>query len=171
MRRRHMHDMHAAHPNVTPLIDVVMVLIVFFMLVAKIGVDTGADPNIIVPPTILGTEIKDLGNYLVLNVVPVGDEPQVTALIENIQEQLPLIDPASGQRPLLNALKKFRFGTDFRDGGTGPEADNPEFKVIIRADADLDYRFIEPVLVACAEARVGELAYNTQVTQEVVTKQ
>jgi biopolymer transport protein ExbD len=29
---------HATHPNVTPLIDIVMCLIIFYMLVAKIGV-------------------------------------------------------------------------------------------------------------------------------------
>ena len=43
MGKHHMPESHAAHPNVTPLIDVVMCLIIFFMLVAKIGVSTGAE--------------------------------------------------------------------------------------------------------------------------------
>ena len=41
MRRHKMPDAHADHPNVTPLIDVVMCLFIFYMLVAKIGVNTG----------------------------------------------------------------------------------------------------------------------------------
>ena len=35
MKRRHLQESHAAHPNVTPLIDIVMCLIIFYMLVAK----------------------------------------------------------------------------------------------------------------------------------------
>ncbi len=64
-----MPDIRESGVNVTPLIDIVMCLIIFFMLVAKIGVDTGADRNIDIPTSILGTDIKDMGNTLVLNVV------------------------------------------------------------------------------------------------------
>ena len=41
MRGHKMPAAHASHPNVTPLIDIVMCLIIFYMLVAKIGVNTG----------------------------------------------------------------------------------------------------------------------------------
>ena len=71
MSKRHIPESHTAHPNVTPLIDIIMCLIIFFMLVAKIGVDTGAQ-KIDIPTTILGTKIKDMGNTLVLNI-PDGD--------------------------------------------------------------------------------------------------
>ena len=37
MRRHHLPESHGTHPNVTPLIDVVMCLIVFFMLVAMVA--------------------------------------------------------------------------------------------------------------------------------------
>ena len=43
MKKAHMPDSHTAHPNVTPLIDIVMCLIIFYMLVAKIGVNLGQD--------------------------------------------------------------------------------------------------------------------------------
>jgi hypothetical protein len=68
MSKRHIPESHAAHPNVTPLIDVVMVLIVFFMLVAKIGVSTGADEKIKIPASILGIDIKDM-EYRYLEIV------------------------------------------------------------------------------------------------------
>ena len=40
--RRGMPEVKEGNINVTPLIDIVMCLIIFFMLVAKIGVSTGA---------------------------------------------------------------------------------------------------------------------------------
>src|SRR4051812_13718774 len=67
MKKRHMPESHAAHPNVTPLIDVVMCLIIFFMLVAKIGVTTGAVPMDL-PQTVLGKKIEELKGTLTLNV-------------------------------------------------------------------------------------------------------
>ena len=39
MAKHHIPDSHSAHPNVTPLIDIIMCLIIFFMLVAKIGAE------------------------------------------------------------------------------------------------------------------------------------
>jgi hypothetical protein len=45
-----------------------MCLIIFFMLVAKIGVTSGADPNIKPPSTFLGAKIEDMGNTITLNV-------------------------------------------------------------------------------------------------------
>ena len=90
-----MPESHSTHPNVTPLIDVVMCLIIFFMLVAKIGVNTGADPSITIPVTQLGSELKDLGNTLMLNVREVADEPFVTALVDKSStrpQEMKLVD-------------------------------------------------------------------------------
>jgi biopolymer transport protein ExbD len=53
MRQHRMPAIREGGVNVTPLIDIVMCLIIFFMLVAKIGVDTGADRNIDIPTSIL----------------------------------------------------------------------------------------------------------------------
>jgi biopolymer transport protein ExbD len=62
-----MPEMKEGGVNVTPLIDVVMCLIVFFMLVAKIGVKTGAT-KLDLPETILGKKIDELGDNIILNV-------------------------------------------------------------------------------------------------------
>src|ERR1043165_4524726 len=72
MRRRGMPEVHSSHPNVTPLIDVVMCLIVFFMLVAKIGVSTGAEASIAIPASAIGQELKildSMGNKQLLEVL------------------------------------------------------------------------------------------------------
>ena len=159
MKRRHLPSAHSTHPNVTPLIDIVMCLIIFFMLVAKIGVSTGAE-KMDIPESIMGNPITDMDNTLTLNVRPGAvDEPQVTALIQNAngehkQTELQLRDPATGQNQLLNTLKLYR-------------SQNEQFKVIIRGEADMPYRFLSPVLIACADANVRNVNFNTKKVQEV----
>src|SRR3954464_3902492 len=68
MKKHKMPEMKEGGVNVTPLIDIVMCLIIFFMLVAKIGVTSGADPHIKPPSTLLGAKIEDMGNTFTLNV-------------------------------------------------------------------------------------------------------
>ncbi len=154
MAKRHIPESHTAHPNVTPLIDIIMCLIIFFMLVAKIGVDTGAQ-KIDIPATALGTKIADMSNTLVLNIPEgIGDEPEVSALVKRQGEasahlvNLPLHDP-SGQNVLQNTLAYYK-------------GQNPDFKVIIRAKEDLQWRFISPVLDTCNDAGVRTIEFNTR---------
>ena len=154
--------------NVTPLIDVVMVMIVFFMLVAKIGVDTGVDRTIAIPATVLGTDIKsmDIPNSLTLNVrAGLADQPDVSALLRGQMQELSLSD-RRGHNPLADSLKFFRYGRDLVPGGWGANADNPAFNVIIRGDREMDYRYLEPVLLACAEANVKSVNFSTQTVTE-----
>src|SRR5277367_311228 len=136
MRRHRMPEIREGGVNVTPLIDIVMCLIIFFMLVAKIGVDTGADRNIDIPTSFLGTDIKDMGNTLVLNVVngPTGvpdPQPIITALVKEGMVELKLHQESSGKvlTPLRDTLRYMREGDPTR--GLPP---NPDFKVIIRGD-------------------------------------
>jgi biopolymer transport protein ExbD len=151
MRRRRMPDAHASHPNVTPLIDIVMCLIIFYMLVAKIGVNTGQDAKIELPASFMGISLKDMGNTVTLNVMrPIaGDEPVVTLLNPNTgqMEELKLLDGT--KRPLQAFLKRMR-------------GENSEFKVIIRGDQHLEYRFLEPVLVTCRDAAVKNVNFATK---------
>jgi biopolymer transport protein ExbD len=166
-RRRHrgLPPLSEGVVNVTPLIDVVMVMIVFFMLVAKIGVDTGVDRTIAIPASILGTDIKqmDVPNSLTLNVrAGLADQPDVTALLKGSLQELGVKD-AQGHNPLADSLKFFRYGKDLLPGGWGVNADNPSFNVIIRGDRDMDYKYLEPVLLACAEANVKSVNFSTEV--------
>src|SRR5437764_4185412 len=160
MKRRHIPESRATHPNVTPLIDVVMCLIIFFMLITKIGVNTGADTKITIPASILGNELKDQGNALTLNVREgPGDQPMVTALVEAGSaepQEIKLIDTATGSRPLLKLLQKLRDG----DSANNIPA-NPDFKIIIRADKEMGYRFLAPVLEQCMLAKVKNVNFNT----------
>jgi biopolymer transport protein ExbD len=67
VKKHSMPEMKEGGVNVTPLIDVVMCLIVFFMLVAKIGVKTGAT-KLDLPETQIGKKIDELGDNIILNV-------------------------------------------------------------------------------------------------------
>jgi len=148
------------HPNVTPLIDVVMCLIIFYMLVAKIGVSTGAERRIELPKSVQGNKLLDPGNTITLNIIKgPRNEPFVTAMDPAKGgarlEEFPLLD-ASG-KPLLKFLKRVR-------------GQNNEFKAVIRADQNLDYSYIEPVLICCTEAQVKSINFATRQEEQVITK-
>src|SRR4051812_25572731 len=118
MRRSRMPDIKEGNVNVTPLIDVVMCLIIFFMLVAKIGVTTGAEQQIDIPVSELGKDIKDIGieSALVLNVREVSGLPMITAMVESDGTmsksgrpvELKVFDPTTNRYPLREALARLR---------------------------------------------------------------
>lgn len=163
MRKHGIPEVHSAHPNVTPLIDVVMCLIIFFMLVAKIGVTTGAERSISIPVSTLGTELKDLGNTLTLNVRQgVERQPFITALVDgstSSPQELKLMD-ATGNKQLFEVLRRLRYGKDAKPGGTDLNADNDEFKIIIRGEKNLSYDMIEPILLTCMQANVKNVNFQ-----------
>src|SRR5438309_8388357 len=98
MRRHSMPEMKEGGVNVTPLIDIVMVLIVFFMLVAKIGVSRGEDKDIQLPTSVQGMKITEFSNTLTLNIHrSTADEPQVTTLIKDKVQEIPLTRGADRQ--------------------------------------------------------------------------
>lgn len=164
---RHIPPARALHPNVTPLIDVVMVLIVFFMLVARIGIATGADPAVRVPATVLGADLADVNHAIMLNVrTPqmAGGGPVVTAVIKGVTTSLSTVAPPPASKsadridsPLVETLRYARAGDPIR--GVPPD---PALRVVIRADESLDYQDLQPVLEACAAARVSGVSFDTR---------
>lgn len=167
MNKRHMPDMKEGNVNVTPLVDIVMCLIIFFMLVAKIGVDTGADTSIRIPSSVMGIDIKDLGNTVTLNIGETAahkDEPLVTLLHPTTGQKITVGitgTAASGDltRPLEDLLTAWR------------QTLGPDCKVIIRADQDLNYRLLEPVLITCAKAKVKDVNFATKRGEAAVAEQ
>ena len=156
MRRRRMPEMKEGGVNVTPLIDIVMCLIIFFMLVAKIGVTTGADATIQPPETILGVAIKDLGNTLTLNVRggPRLEEPIVTALVDKGDREpreIKIVEQrgAVQDKPLERVLTAF-------------QQNNAQAKVIILGEKDLQYHLLEQVLISCANAKITNVNFQTK---------
>jgi biopolymer transport protein ExbD len=154
MKKRHMPDMKEGGVNVTPLIDIVMVLIIFFMLVAKIGVSRGADDDIPLPSSIIGKSLDSLSNTLTLNVHynKSGEEPLVNAMIDTIKKELHVSKKYahSTDQELERVLKAF------------VDVNKEKANVIIRADKDLPYSQLEMVLLSAANAGVGNISYETK---------
>jgi hypothetical protein len=126
------------------------------MLVAKIGVTTGADASIEPPETILGVSLKDLGNTLTLNVRggPRLEEPIVTALVEKGDREareIKILERRGNtvDKPLERVLSAFR-------------QQNPNAKLIILGEKDLQYHLLEQVLISAANAQVTSVNFQTK---------
>jgi biopolymer transport protein ExbD len=138
MRRKGLEPMHSNHVNVTPLIDVIMCLIIFFLLCGQFAKEEAK--RVTLPVAKLGQEIDKQGQ-LTINVVARGGAglaPEIFA----------------GAKPVtMEALAAF-----LRVEGT----QNPNLKVMIRADQSLTYNYISPVLVACAQANIKSVNFSTR---------
>ncbi len=150
MKKHSMPEMKEGGVNVTPLIDIVMCLIIFYMLVAKIGVANGVDPAVKTPPkSVIGGDIKDPGNVVTINIVKQGNGATYTALDPGLGT-LEHYGDDRDNKPLINLLTKLK-------------KNKPELKAVIRADGDTPYSAISPALFACALANVKE--YNLEATK------
>src|SRR4051812_11439570 len=153
MSKKHsMPEMKEGGVNVTPLIDVVMCLIIFFMLVAKIGVATGAI-KLELPETLVGVKIEKLGPNLILNI----KDPNLD------------IDPATGK-----VNRDSRTGRPIRKSKLEPEvtitpeAGKPatkEVKLEVRTSGGVD----EPLtrVIEAALRKYPELSITLRCQKEI----
>ena len=138
MRRQGLQPMQSNHVNVTPLIDVIMCLIIFFLLCGQFAKEEAID-KVRIPRADLGLEMADQQGRLLINVVPNG------AAAPDVVIRSEIIRPDS----LAAYLSR-------------EKSDNPDVKVIIRADQDVPYSYISPVLVACAQANIQSVNFATR---------
>jgi biopolymer transport protein ExbD len=169
-----MPDIKEGGVNVTPLIDVVMCLIIFFILVAKLGVSTGLDTTIDAPTTYLGVSIPDLGNTLTLNLYRKGMASEPLILVDLKGEKKKELALKDGNKYPLRAVL-----TDMK------KELGDRFKVIINADKGTDttpdpttgntrppmtYEQIQLVLQECATAGVANVNFATKKATRTVTQ-
>jgi biopolymer transport protein ExbD len=184
MTKHTMPDVKEGGVNVTPLIDVVMVLIVFFMLVAKVGVTTGAI-KMELPETILGKKMEELKGTLFLNVLDPRIERDPNGLpLRDAAGRVKRIQMAGLYEPLVTGLvdqddrepKEIKL---YKKGPAGENVDyplrrlldaahkrDPNFSVTIRAEKDLEYGMMQHVLVECANAGIKNINYGTNTKKE-----
>ena len=79
----------------------------------------------------------------------------VTALVEggNQPQEIQLVNTVTNTRPLLEVLKKIK-------------ANKPDLKITIRGDAEMGYKYLQPVLITCVEAKVKNVNFNTKTVRE-----
>ena len=177
MKKHNMPEMKEGGVNVTPLIDIVMCLIIFFMLVAKIGVTKGVDPNIKPPATLLGVKIDDMGNTFTLNVrdwntvhkeeveaaQKAGVEPPAPPTPFELQHPRVEALVEQGQPPRTLAVNTPQNDRELRRVLVELVKHNPKLRVIILADRDMKWELLQQVLRECSLARVKD--FNFQTTQ------
>jgi hypothetical protein len=99
-----------------------------------------------------------MGNTLTLNItngphIPGADaEPVITCLLAGTRQEIKIRSDLGGRGvyPLYETLRRFH------DGDPAMRlAPNPDFKVILRADENTEYQFLQPVLAECTRAGVN----------------
>ncbi|MEX0655110.1 MAG: biopolymer transporter ExbD [Phycisphaeraceae bacterium] len=147
--------------NITPLIDVVFLLIVFFMLVNTIKMQEAVEMFL---PDLDDSQARELASegFVIVNVAPQRfqrtertDNPlrfDSTARMVQIgsQQQFPMDDLSGVTAALERRMER-----------------NPELEVVLRADSALRYDEVQPVMDAVTAAgisRVNLMAYDP--TQE-----
>jgi biopolymer transport protein ExbD len=130
--------------NVTPLIDVVMCLIVFFLIVGKLAADRAA--HVKLPQTQYGERVKSAAP-LVIDVVRAPGEG--SAWLHQEADLLVLGREITGP-------------DDFRTLLESRLEETPELSIEIRADKLLPYGVVEPVLRACTQVGAHEVRLATE---------
>lgn len=124
---------HASgHINVTPLIDVVMVMIVFFLIVGKLASDQRSEVDL---PLAAAKPLQSEPHTLIINIpadrsiVLAGEAIAVTNLTTRLRSAL---------------------------------TDHPDLLVQIRADRSLTYGDIAPLIAACRENGISRVRLATE---------
>lgn len=141
MRRRTTHPDHAFEAiNVTPLIDVVMCLIVFFLLVGKLATDRSQALRL---PESAHGEVEKAADILVVTVRGTPTPSSSPDAWPSLVPEVLVDDRRLGSPVALEAWVRTRL------------AERPLSVLQLRAQRDLSYGAVQPVLAACARAGAG----------------
>jgi biopolymer transport protein ExbD len=144
MKIRGIKPMQGEHVNVTPLIDVVMCLIIFFLLVGHIA-KKASIKGIKIPSTATGKSIGSQSNELIINLVPRHSD------VQGVQ-----------RRPRIYIWGSYYTYNNLASVLREYKSHHPSLKLIIRADMHTQYRYLAPVLVACAKAKIVSVHFMTR---------
>lgn len=141
MRFRRVNPSYSSHAfeaiNVTPLIDVVMCLIIFFLIVGKLATERGMFVKL--PQTGVGSE-ETSQSVLVITIAKLADAQAMGVKSETAWSALGIAVQVDGQpvedsKALENAVRS-------------RIAEHNNASVQVRADRELAYGSVEPVLRA-----------------------
>lgn len=135
------------HINVTPLIDVVMVMIIFFLIVGKLAADQRADVDL---PAGSALDGSAQARPLIVNVTETG---AIVVLGEVVTE-----DGLDAR--LRDGVARAR--RERVVSGSGADTADGALHVQIRADRGLAYGRVQPVVRACARAGVERVTFVTE---------
>ena len=150
MRRRGLEPMHDEHVNVTPLIDVMMCLIIFFLLCGQLAKDESSG-QVRIPKADNGQEMPEQRGRLLINLLPREHQDDAATMPLNPDEQPEIW--IRGKRVPLSDLTAYL---------KKEKQETPDVKVILRADEEVTYNWISPVLVSCAAADIRSVNFATK---------
>ena len=116
-------------PNMSPMIDMVFLLLIFFIVAAQI---IDEKPKVLIPSAINAKVPEDSKNRLMITIT--DDEKYF------IRQNLVSFEEL--QKYLADEVNK-----------------NPKLRVLIRADQDLKYKVSEKVMNICADLGANDLIY------------
>lgn len=135
------------HINVTPLIDVVMVMIIFFLIVGKLAADQRADVDL---PAGSALDGSAQARPLIVNVTERGE---IVVFGEVMTED-------GLEARLRDGVARAR--RERVVSGSGNDTADGALHVQIRADRGLAYGRVQPVVRACARAGVERVTFVTE---------
>ena len=136
--------------NITPLIDVVFLLIIFFMLVNNIVSEETVD---MILPEIEDSQARELGEVdrIVINVAP---EP----FTRKGREEFPLTHTGTASYIKGGTGSNSRFEFNDLPGITEKlkqvKAQRPDVEVLLRADGAIYYDVVQPLMAAVTSAGI-----------------
>jgi biopolymer transport protein ExbD len=143
--------------NITSLSDIMLSLLIFFMLVSRTGVETGADPDLALPVASLGLtdeeleeEILAAAGRLVVNVqssASPGNPESYGTLVSNGEIwSMPVRDPSTDSPNLQRHISTLK-------------GEQEDFVVRVHAAPGTPYQDMEAVLRAISGAGVSGVEY------------
>ena len=141
--------------NMTPLIDVTFQLIIFFMLVSNIVSEENVQ---MIVPKLERSQAQEVRKQerVVVNVAPQPYDPKDRSTERGVDSHL--MHPGTATRVKVGMEE---FGPSEREAITSSlaesQADNENVKVLLRADAALYYKEVQPVMKAIAAAKISQV--------------
>ena len=137
-----------AEPNMTPLLDLVLQLVMFFMLVANFVMDQ-VNETIKLPTAIEAKALdKTVDAYVILNV-----NQQGKVLLGRSEEANVLEGPVQVRQHMKNVFELDKARTKPADWEQG----KGRSVIILRAHKDCTYKMVHDVMQACRDAGYADI--------------
>jgi biopolymer transport protein ExbD len=137
--------------NLAPMVDVMMCLIIFFLLAARLVQREHYAVNLPWAVAAKTVETQELGDRVTINVRKAGDgEPAADYVVVDWD----------GERIIERTLDADGMVKLLRTRAARAEAAHREIRCVIRADRDVQYQHVETVLRACGLTHVKNVVFS-----------
>ena len=148
-----------AEPNLTPLLDLVLQLVMFFIVVANFSV-TQASQEIDLPKASSARPVTKEPDVRYLNIRPNNEaELKAEVLVLGRRPMLTLLEVEDHLKQEATLIRK-----KLKDEGKGDDIPIPTI-IIIRADKRIDYKPVYEVMQTCKKSGFRKLQLNAMTGQ------